>query len=460
MNSRKHIKSIDIKYINRRFTAVMLAFALAVCSFGCGLSIEQPEEEYEREIEPIPDVTVTVSLDAPPGHEKEQSNTDTGDSGEAQFPDAYENNESSEDYNIESTEEAYINNGLDGYTDEQIASAGAVNVGKFAYERLPADQKRIYNEIFLTLDNMSGEYEIDCHDVDLINNLFLCVMMDHPELFWVSGYVYTKYTRGDVLEAMGFKGAYTMDADTVTARKASIESYVSQCLAGMPASDDYAKIKYVYEYIIRNTDYDTSAVDNQNICSVFINGRSVCQGYAKAAQYLLNRAGVLCTLITGTAFGTGNHAWNLVRSNGSYYYLDVTWGDSNYRTEEGVEGTLPEISYDYLCVPGYEIFKTHTPDAPVDLPECISIDDNYYVREGAYFNSLDENKLKGLFDRAFSTGSDLVTIKASDASVYGIIRQYMLDEQNVFKYTGAYTGSNTISYWENKDLLTISFSLS
>ena len=85
------------------------------------------------------------------------------------------------------------------------------------------------------------------------------------------------------------------------------------------------KILYVYEKIVDEVDYDESAPDNQNIYSIFVNRQSVCAGYSKATQYLLEQLGVFCTYVTGKTTEGGNHAWNLVKCNGDYYYVDTTW---------------------------------------------------------------------------------------------------------------------------------------
>ena len=82
-------------------------------------------------------------------------------------------------------------------------------------------------------------------------------------------------------------------------------------------------------------DYDESAPDNQNIYSIFVNRQSVCAGYSKATQYLLEQLGVFCTYVTGKTTEGGNHAWNLVKCNGDYYYVDTTWGDPVFQQEEG-----------------------------------------------------------------------------------------------------------------------------
>ena len=78
--------------------------------------------------------------------------------------------------------------------------------------------------------------------------------------------------------------------------------------------------------------------DDQNIYSVFVNQRSVCAGYSKATQYLSGEAGRLLYLCDRRKQeGNQSHAWNLVLCEGDYYYVDTTWGDPVFQSEEGAQ---------------------------------------------------------------------------------------------------------------------------
>ena len=168
-----------------------------------------------------------------------------------------------------------------------------------------------------------------------MDKIFQCVMCDHPELFYVDGYSYTKYMRGDKITAITFSGTYNVDLETVVEREQEIRAAAEVILAGIgEEAGDYEKVKYVYDTLISNTDYDMNISDHQNIYSVFVHHLSVCQGYAKATQYLLNRLGVECALVQGTVQTGEGHAWNLVKVDGDYYYVDTTWGDVSYRMED------------------------------------------------------------------------------------------------------------------------------
>ena len=298
------------------------------------------------------------------------------------------------------------------------------------------------------------EQGLDEQDIDRI---FQCVLIDHPEIFYTTGYTYTKYSRGDRTVGIDFAGTYSLPGEEAVRKAEEIRVRASEWLSEIPSdASEYDKVKAVYEKIIFSTDYDLNASDNQNIASVFLGNSSVCQGYAKATQYLLNRLGVMCTLVQGTVDTGEAHAWNLVRVDGDYYYVDTTWGDASYRMEDGSgKEELPEINYDYLCVTTQELLRTHRIESVVAMPECTATQANYYVREGVYFTSYDAEQMQSIFDRAWESGRTEITLKCADEECYREICRVLIDEQEIFSYMPE--NSSTIAYAQNGKQLSLTF---
>lgn len=354
--------------------------------------------------------------------------------------------------------------------EEQIPSAGEMNsdvaeslkrrqIGQFYFDQLQNEEQTVYVEILDILLHFQKDIPLSCLETDTIERIFQYVLNDHPEIFYVEGYTFTRYTLGSEVKKITFSGTYTMDEEERKSRQELIRSYADNCLNGLTADmDDYEKARYIYEYIINSTEYDADAPDNQNICSVFLYGRSVCQGYAKATQYLLNHLGVMCTLVQGTVDTGEAHAWNLVRVDGSYYYVDTTWGDASYRMEDGsAQGNLPEINYDYLCVTTQDLLRTHRIDSMIPLPECTATQANYYVREGIYFTSYDREQMREIFDRAAADGRTDVTLKCADEICYEEICHALIDEQEIFSYMQMQGNGGTVTYAQNGKQLSLTF---
>lgn len=369
----------------------------------------------------------------------------------------------------------------EGNTAQSMAAAGAAapaasgeeaallpredQSGRYCYETLTEDEKLWYEDMYAIMSGMHQEMILSLQGNDTVgeqgmDKVFQCVMNDHPELFYVKGYTYTHYTYGGETTKFSFSGSYTMDMAEREERQEQIDAAVETCLQGISQeASDYEKMKYVYEYLITSTEYDQQAVDNQNICSVFIGRRSVCQGYAKATQYLLEKLGIRSTLVIGTVYGNESHAWNLVQLDGAYYYVDTTWGDASYQIlEEGSsvsEESLPAINYDYLCVTTEQLLKTHAIDNVVPLPRCVAMDDNYYVREGAYFTAYDEEQVKAFFERGYEENRTDVTIKCADNEVYHTFFEQLITSQKIFQYLNSPDG--VIAYAEDPDRLSLTF---
>ncbi|MBD5522245.1 MAG: hypothetical protein HDR03_13665 [Lachnospiraceae bacterium] len=330
----------------------------------------------------------------------------------------------------------------------------------YSFSQLSEKEQDIYIEILWTLQGFRENVKLSSLDNDEISNIFQCVLNDHPEIFYVDGYTYTQYTLGDVIKKITFTGTYSMESEEAIERQKKIDNYVSQCLGELSQdADEYETVKYIYEYLINHTEYDNSAEDSQNICSVFIDGKSVCQGYAKATQYLLQEAGIEAVLVLGTVSTGEGHAWNLVSIDGEWYYVDTTWGDASYQAVgkggSYSEDKIPTINYDYLCVTTEQLGKTHTIDNVVDMPDCTSMNDNYYVREGLYFTSVDEEQLSGIFQDGYDKGRTYITLKCASEGIYNELHDKLITNQEIFHYLDCPDG--VVSYTENSGQYSMSF---
>ena len=125
----------------------------------------------------------------------------------------------------------------------------------------------------------------------------------------------------------------------------------------------------VYEYICRNVDYyyenDHIIFLRANAYDVMKTGKAVCAGYAHLMTVLCHFAGIECSYVVGDGLGDGdlgNHAWNVVRINGKYTYVDSTWDD--YGDHAG---------YQWFGLSGEEMNRPLNEMSRWWVPACVSL---------------------------------------------------------------------------------------
>lgn len=356
------------------------------------------------------------------------------------------------------TKEEWENRIENGINSEGIHNADRECKKLFYYSQLDSFNKQLYLEIYICLRDYKTGIALCSLDKNDIDYVFNVVLADHPEIFYADGYLITNYTHNDELALIEFSPAFTMTQEEITEAKKQVDIYTNDFLESVPAkASEYDKIKYTYEYIILNTDYSIESGNNQNILSVCIDGKSVCKGYAKTFQYLTSKLGIESTLVVGSVINGDGHAWNLVVCGGQYYYVDCTWGDSSYVSTYQKTQNSEDINYDYLNITTVELQKTHIIDNYTALPLCNSTANNYYVKEGMYFTSVDEKQLSVLFTMALKDDNKYATIKCSNINVYKEMGQYLFEDQNVFYYLSDKNTSLTV--YKNEDLYIYSMPL-
>lgn len=314
-------------------------------------------------------------------------------------------------------------------------------------EHLPsAEERAAYAVVYDAIVGYKTEVLLPIQSEEEADAVFESVMADHPEIFYVDGY-YLKRSE----DGLHFTGGYTKNEVERDAIAAELEKKRREITDSAPDGDDYEKIKHAYDAIAESTSYDVFAPDNQNIVSVFLNHSSVCQGYSKAFQWVLLGMGVPCVLDTGTANGAA-HSWNVCRSNGRWYYVDLTWGRTLHQSDE----CLGEVNYDYFMVTQQEIEKTHVSEACVKMPGAYSMSDNYYVREGTYLSAYSASCVENIVKRESELRSDgYVCIKCADEEVYESAYRDLIEDKAIL----GILSSDEISYKCFEDLKKLVFIL-
>ena len=282
------------------------------------------------------------------------------------------------------------------------------------YDQLNSYQKSIYNAILNGISK--GAKSIEFKDVnynDFKNNCYkasMAVEYDHPEYFWYTGgYSHTSYKyRFQENTTIEFEFLYyeyanaMFDFDEKAGRLNQEVKRVAD-LARSYSSDDYERMLFVHDYLIENAYYDMEWLEEyyktshnpscEYIFSAYgclVEGRTVCSGYAKAFQLILNELGYDCIYVTGDAGEP--HRWNCVYIEDEGYFVDVTWDDMD------LEDEVP--MYNYAFIDSEALGRNHTIDNDFTVPVCNADKYNFYKNRGYYIEKYDFSEAKAFLEEA------------------------------------------------------------
>ena len=323
---------------------------------------------------------------------------------------------------------------------------------EYYFKQLNEEEQRVYRELPKGIRAREKDFYLTLSQDDSIDRCYHAVLKDHPEIFWVHNHekIYkTTYSDSDYCT---FTPGYIYTESEISEIQNAMEAGFQEVSSLIPAdASDYEKVRIVYTYVIDNTQYQASD-DDQSIAGVFWKKEAVCAGYAGAVQYLLERIGVPCIYVDGSTQGsTEGHAWNIVKLDGEYYYVDATNGDQPDFLN-GNAAQLEEhktIIYDYLCPFPEEYEKKYIRSEELTVPDCTAKDMNFYVLNQGCFDGYDWETIYDYCKMRLDNGAAVVRFKFSNQEAFAAACNELLDNgevQNVAQYYMKQNGLGQVEY--------------
>lgn len=225
------------------------------------------------------------------------------------------------------------------------------------YAMLDDTGRHLYRQIYANMNGLIPAFApIEEISADELTPVFAAVFNDHPELFFAETGYYCKYRRdGRCVEINLMFNGLAYELEEARARFQESAGEILSSASGMDS--DFDRERYVHDALMERVDYSPASEDNQTAYSALVNGSTVCAGYARAYQYLLQQMGIPCYYCTG--YTGEDHAWNIVAMSDGYYNVDVTWDDA--------EGG----GYTYFNCTDEEYAGTHIRrELSLELPSC------------------------------------------------------------------------------------------
>lgn len=229
---------------------------------------------------------------------------------------------------------------VDMYESETLSSQslGSIEmyyakIGNDFIDNLPKDLKMLglYNDMYITdlsnLPNVCTSLQTliieNCHSIT--NFEFIKELKNLQEFTVYGDAVGITEDLIAYLDSQGIK--HNLDNRLVNLNN-QIDNIVDEIISD--DMDEYEKMNTIASYVLNNLMYDYATLNDESLATEYnhnplesaLNGLGVCSSFAAFTNVLAIKAG-----LTSYYTFNDNHAWNLVKLDGNYYYIDTTNAD-------------------------------------------------------------------------------------------------------------------------------------
>lgn len=250
--------------------------------------------------------------------------------------------------------------------------------GIYFRPRLQPDEIQLYMQLLEGFRQWKERIPLEeSWDEDRVYRVYERVLRDHPMLFHVP--VEMRYLLG---KHMTVTPKYTLSREEYRTLREQVVAAVMEMKPMLEGKSAGQRLRILHDRLVRGMEYGDIQEENcHNVLGALVERRAVCEGISKAFKLLCDGTGIHCICVAGCegdgpAQAEPDHMWNLVKLDGAWYQVDVTfdlalsahWSDM--------------VCYDYFCRSDAVFFRDHQP-TDTDLPSCPR--DGSIYRTGGWF---------------------------------------------------------------------------
>ncbi len=311
------------------------------------------------------------------------------------------------------------------------------NFQKHMISGLTADQLTVLNQILEGIENFETDISIKSDvfkkdDLDSLKSLFVLVKIACLENSSVAS-TYKYAGNSEYITAV--KLTYTKTKQKAASETNQLNQKVDSVLKGITSDmNEFERVEYLHDAVNKLCVYGESSTGNQDSAfGCLVEGKAICEGYAKAFLLLCNKAGIDSTIVTGTAVSdsgeSASHMWNMIMVGGAWYHIDLTWDDLTLNPAD-----KNYVRYDFFNLTDSEIAKTHTAEKNqfYDYPKAYSTKYNYFVYHnycGSDYTSAYKAMKRAVTD-AVTNGSKYASIRLNSSKTFTKVKKKLFEEAN------------------------------
>lgn len=259
---------------------------------------------------------------------------------------------------------------------------------RYYVSKLTQTQYEVYKTVYDAIMNFEEEIEFEPGLItrnEWSNVILWTLSYDSPELMQIdSRWNTTTVEIDEVSYITSISPVYQMTRSQYENALKLVSDTFSSWQTELLGKSEYEMELFVHDYMTGNTTYSAESTYANCTYGVLHDKLVRCEGYAKTMTWAMWSMSIPATSIVGEAGGVA-HAFNAVAIDGKYSFVDVTWDLGN-----------TFAVHDYFNVDSDILLTTHTIDpdfVAIGYPECSTMEYNYAVVNGLYFDQSNLNTL-------------------------------------------------------------------